>query len=313
MVDYEAICRQLDIPYWTSGKNNVEGCITIRCPCCPDDDPDPSRHGNLDTMTGRYSCWRCKGSHPSVVIARAGHISVQAASELIRKNTTGGTFIQQEEETTRVESIKLPGSVMPLDVHKNYLEGRGFDIDELQFYHGVRFTGMMERWEGTDWGLRVIIPVYDRKCRLVSFQGRDCTGHSAYRYLFPPKDRQIQDCKTLLYGAELCGGTDRLIVVEGVMDAWKLGKGAVCTFGTSVTSSQILEMSRWRNVYIAFDNEPVAKEHAVDIAKELSSLGSNAYIVNTDFGLNADGSVKDIGDLSTNDARHFKSEVLGLL
>ena len=97
------------------------------------------------------------------------------------------------------------------------------------------------------------------------------------------------------------------------MDAWKLGKGAVCTFGTSVTSSQILEMSRWRNVYIAFDNEPVAKEHAVDIAKELSSLGSNAYIVNTDFGLNADGSVKDIGDLVTDDARHFKSEVLGLL
>lgn len=309
MVDFEAICRQLDIPYWTSGKNNVEGCITIRCPCCPDDDPDPSRHGNLDPETGKYSCWRCKGSHPAVVIARAGHISVNAASDLIRRNTTGSMLVHQEE-FERAEFIHLPGKVTPLDVHTKYLEGRGFDIDELQFYHGIRFTGMMEKWEGTDWGLRVIIPVYDRKCRLVSFQGRDCTGRSLYRYLFPPKEKQVMDCKTLLYGAELCGGMDKIVVVEGVMDAWKLGKGAVCTFGTGVTPQQILEMSRWKTVYLAFDNESAAHEHAVEIAKELSSLGTDAFIVNTDFGLNEDGSVRDAGDLSLSDARYFMQGLL---
>lgn len=312
MVDYEAICRQLDIPYWTSGKNNIEGCITIKCPCCPDDDPDPSRHGNFDPATGKYSCWRCKGSHPSVVIARAGHVSNQAASDLIRKYTTGSVTVSKED-TVQAESIRLPGGHSPLELHSRYLEGRGFDVSELQFYHGIRFTGMMERWEGVDWGLRVIIPVFDRRNRLVSFQGRDCTGKSAFRYLFPPKDKQVQDCKTLLYGAELCAGQDRILVCEGVMDAWKLGRGAVCTFGTSVTQRQILEMSRWRKVYIAFDNEPVATSHAVDIAKELSSLGTEAYVVNTDFGLNEDGSVRDAGDLSLDDARHFKESVLGKL
>lgn len=313
MVDFEAICRQLDIPYWTSGKNNVEGCITIKCPCCPMDDPDPSRHGNLDPATGKYSCWRCKGSHPSVVLARAGRISVQAASDLIRKNTFGTALVKEEAAVEQATSIRLPGSHKPYDLHSKYLTGRGFDVDELIFYHGIRFTNMMEQWEGKDWGLRVIIPVNDRRNNLVSFQGRDITGKSPHRYMFPRKDQQVRDCKTLLYGAELCGSTDKLLVVEGVMDAWKAGRGAVATFGTGVSKEQILEMSAWKEVYLAFDNEPAAHEEAVGIAKELSALGSNAYIVNTDFGLNPDGSVRDLGDLPIDDARRFKDSVIGKL
>jgi hypothetical protein len=312
MVDFEAICRQLDIPYWTSGKNNVEGCLTIHCPCCPPDDPDPSRHGNLDPTNGSYSCWRCKGSHPAVVIARAGRISVNAAEDLVRKYTTGTVNVRREK-VSYADTIKLPGSGTPQQVHRDYLEGkRGFDLSELEFYHGIRYTGMMERWEGVDWGLRVIIPVHDRHNNLISFQGRDCTGKSSYRYLFPPKEKQVKDSKTVLYGAELCGGMDKILVVEGVMDAWKAGRGAVCTFGTGVHPLQILEMSHWKNVYIAFDNEPAAMEHARQVAKELSALGSKAFLVNTDFGLNPDGSVKDIGDLSIDDARHFRKTVIGI-
>lgn len=309
MVDYESICKQLDIPYWTSGKNNVEGCLTIHCPCCPDDDPDPSRHGNLNPADGSYSCWRCKGSHPSVVIARAAHISVQAASDLIRKYTTGVASVKREE-VKMANSITLPGSYTPLDIHRNYLEGRGFDVGELKFYHGIKFTGMMEKWEGMNWQFRVIIPVFDRRNNLVSFQGRDVTGKQD-RYLFPPKEKQVRDCKTLLYGAELCGKKDALLVVEGVMDAWKLGAGAVCTFGSSVTQEQVLEMSHWRRVFLAFDNEPAAVQHARDVAKQLSSLGTEAFLVNTDFGLDSEGNVRDVGDLSFSEAREFMKDVLG--
>lgn len=309
MVDYESICKQLGIPYWTSGKNNVEGCLTIHCPCCPDNDPDPSRHGNLNPADGSYSCWRCKGSHPSVVIARAAHISVQAASDLIRKYTTGVASVKREE-VKMANSITLPGSYTPLDIHRNYLEGRGFDVGELKFYHGIKFTGMMEKWEGMNWQFRVIIPVFDRRNNLVSFQGRDVTGKQD-RYLFPPKEKQVRDCKTLLYGAELCGKKDALLVVEGVMDAWKLGAGAVCTFGSSVTQEQVLEMSHWRRVFLAFDNEPAALQHARDVAKQLSSLGTEAFLVNTDFGLDSQGNVRDVGDLSVSEAREFMKDVLG--
>ena len=309
MVDYESICKQLDIPYWTSGKNNVEGCLTIHCPCCPDNDPDPSRHGNLNPADGSYSCWRCKGSHPSVVIARAAHISVQAASDLIRKYTTGVASVKREE-VKMANSITLPGSYTPLDIHRNYLESRGFDVGELKFYHGIKFTGMMEKWEGMNWQFRVIIPVFDRRNNLVSFQGRDVTGKQD-RYLFPPKEKQVKDCKTILYGAELCGKKDDLLVVEGVMDAWKLGAGAVCTFGSSVTQEQVLEMSHWRRVFLAFDNEPAAVQHARDVAKQLSSLGTEAFLVNTDFGLDSEGNVRDVGDLSFSEAREFMKDVLG--
>lgn len=310
MVDFEAICKQLDIPYWTSGKNNAPGCITIHCPCCPPDNPDPSRHGNLNPEDGSYACWRCKGSHPAVVIARAGRCSVQAASDLIRKYTTG--VVKPKREVVQMaSSITLPGSHTPQEMHTKYLEGRGFNVEELEFYHGIRYTGMMEKWNGVDWGWRVIIPVFDRRNNLVSFQGRALFKQQDPRYLFPPKERQIRDCKTLLYGAELCGNNKDLLVVEGVMDAWKLGAGAVCTFGSSVTDAQVLEMANWRRVFIAFDNEPAAIEHARDVAKQLSSLGVEAYIVNTDFGLNPDGTARDIGDLPMDDARAFRRQVLG--
>ena len=312
MVDFEAICKQLDIPFWKDGKNNVEGCLTIHCPCCPPNDPDPSRHGNLDPATGKYSCWRCKGSHPAVVLARAGRVSVQAASDLIRKYTTGVVAVPRQKEAVKMaDSITLPGSQTPQEIHTKYLEGRGFDVAELEFYHNIRYTGMMERWNGVDWGFRVIIPVFDRKHNLVSFQGRALFKQQDPRYLFPPKERQIQDCKTLLYGAELCSLNKSLVVVEGVMDAWKLGAGAVCTFGSSVTNAQVYEMSRWRRVFLAFDNEPTAQQHARDIAKQLSAMGVEAYLVNTDFGLNPDGGVRDIGDLPMDEARAFMREILG--
>jgi DNA primase len=244
------------------------------------------------------------------VLARAGHISVQAASDIIRKYTTGIVQVKHEK-VEQATSIKLPGSHKPMELHTRYLTKRGFDVDELMYYHDIRFTGMMEKWEGKDWGLRVIIPVYDRKNRLVSFQGRDCTDRSACRYMFPKKEQQVQDCKTLLYGAELCGGTDKLLVVEGVMDAWKAGRGVVATFGSGVSKEQILEMAHWKTVYLAFDYEPAAQEEASGIAKELSTLGTAAYLVNTDFGLNEDGTVRDIGDLPLADARHFRDSVLG--
>ena len=47
------------------------------------------------------------------------------------------------------------------------------------------------------------------------------------------------------------------------------------------------------------------------MAMQLSALGVDAYVVNTDFGLNPDGSVRDVGDLPMADARAFRRQVLG--
>jgi hypothetical protein len=310
MVDFEAICQQLNIQYWTYGKNNAEGCLTIHCPCCPADNPDPSRHGNLDPSTGKYACWRCKGSHPAVVIAKSARISVSAATELIRKNSSGVVDVKQEE-VKRAERIKLPGSTIPLALHENYLTSRGFNVDELILNYGIRFTRMLEKWEGMDWGFRVIIPVFDSAYNLISFQGRDCTNKSAFRYLFPPKEKQVNDCKNVLYGSNLHPNRESVLVVEGVMDAWKLGKGAVCTFGSSVTRQQILELSKWKKVFLAFDNELNAVSHAREVAKELSALGTDVFLVDTDFGVADNGDIRDIGDLSMSEAQNFKKEILG--
>lgn len=305
---WKELLDQLHIDYRLDGKNHIPGACTIRCPICGDKPTNPnSKHGNL-LDEGGYKCWRCSGAHPAIVISRAAGISVQQASDLIRK--FGGNQVQvRRAEIERATEIKLPGSTKPLPLHTRYLEGRGFNPSDLEFYYNIRYTGMMEKWEGTDWGFRVIIPVLDIDGTLKSFQGRDATGKSALRYLFPPATKTIRDSKQLIYGANLCTRRSRVVVVEGVFDAWRLGPGAVATFGTSVTREQISILSNWEQVVLCFDPEPEAQAHAKEIAVELNAIGRNVVVACEDFGKNADGSAKDIADLSNDDAASLRRQL----
>lgn len=303
MVDWAGLLDSLGVQYWTSGKNVATDCVNIRCPFCD----DHSNHGGLNTKTGNYNCWRCDGGAPAVAISMVSGVPVQVVNQLIRQYTTGGIITRSRLEAAGT-SLTLPGA--PLGkYHRAYLEGRGFDPDELAFYRGILGTGPADTWEGIDFRLRIIIPIYDISGRLVNFQGRDITGKQELRYKGCPVEKAIIHHKHILYGENLCRLKDQIIVVEGVFDAWKLGVGAVATFGTSVTKEQINEMANWRRIFIAFDPEPDAQEHARQIATELSAIGRDVELICYDCGKNADGSMKDFGDIPMEEARNLMKDL----
>ena len=303
MPNYKAILDQLGVKTYLTGKNTIPGQISVRCPFCD----DHSNHGHFDPKSGFYGCWRCKGGHPIAALMRLGNINYETAKKLVGENK-GSKIASEVKPIEHAKTLELAGTSLAMPMHKSYLEGRNFDIQELEFYHGIKYTGPMYKWNNIDFQWRVIIPIFDVDNKLVSFQGRDVTGKQELRYKCCPVDLAIKHHKHTLYGAELCTKKNRIVVVEGVFDAWRLGAGAVATFGTSVTKEQIKLMAQWQEIVLAFDPEPDAQKHANEIATELAAIGRKVYQVNCDFGKTPDGKAKDFADLSPDDGKQFMLE-----
>jgi hypothetical protein len=305
MVDWKALLDSLGVPNWDAGKNVSPGHINIRCPFCD----DHSNHGGFDIEKGHYSCWRCEGGHPVRALSLAAGIPQKTAEELIQRYTTGSSPTRSRVHASAKE-ITLPGGAMQ-EPHRKYLEGRGFDPDELAFYHGLLGTGISCMWEGIDFKYRIIIPVYDLDGRLCTFQGRDYTGRQEIRYKCCPVEKAVVHHKHLLYGAEMCRARDHIVVCEGVFDQWRLGPGSVATFGTSLTREQVSLLSMWPRVTMLFDPEEEAQERARKVARDLSACGCQVEVCAADFGLGKDGKLRDPGDLTRQEAQEVMREILG--
>lgn len=218
------------------------------------------------------------------------HVGKLEALEILRTYGSKRPVRRGRKETEeRPSSVKLPpGTASLTSVHKKYLEDRGFDPDELEkrwHLKGTRNIG--------PYSFRIIIPIYQNN-KLVSFQGRDITGRSPLRYKACPLNREVVPHKECLYGEDYVD-SDNVVVVEGVTDVWKLGKGSVATFGIAYKRAQVLRLLQYKNVHIVYDPEPIAQSQAERMAYELSSLGVNVHVVS---GLKCDP-----GDLSADEAR----------
>lgn len=308
MIDFAALFESLRIPYWTAGKNVPKDCVNIQCPCPGCD--DHSNHYFANTITGSGRCWKCGGTYPAQAIAWAAHITVHEAHDLIRRYTIGGT-LPAKKEIKYASSLTIPGGPLQ-EMHKQYLLKRGLDPERLVRQYGIRGTMLGAKWEGKDYSLRIIIPIKDQDGNVVSFQGRDITGDARRnRYEGCPKEKALKNYKHLVYGADLAWHLDRVVAVEGVFDAWKLGPGAVCTFGTGMTQEQLLMLSHWKHVTFFFDPEPEAQQHAAEYARTVAMYGTDVEIVSEDFGTLPNGDKRDLGDLAPHELTRVRGE-LGL-
>lgn len=306
MTDWKALFEDLGVPCYDSGKNVTPGNINIQCPFCD----DKSAHGGFSIERGNYMCWRCPGGHPIKAVSLAAHVPTTTAKQYIDKYTYG-TGYENTSKRKRVggaSSITLPGSKIT-EPHIKYLEGRGFDPEELEFYHGILGTTDVGTWQGIDFRYRVIIPVFDVDGNLCTFQGRDYTGRQELRYKCCPVDMAVTHHKHLLYGAELARKRDRIVVVEGVFDQWRMGPGSVATFGTSLTREQVNLLTNWKEVILLFDPEPEAQAHAHEYANDIASCGISVEVCAAEFGLDKDGNPRDPGDLTPDEARGIMNEL----
>ena len=228
-------------------------------------------------------------------------VSKSEAIRILEKYTTGKK--QRKKTRAGLKKLKsdkciLPAGTGPLeDRHKKYLIGRGYDPEELEEIWDIRGTGPVGRYK-----FRIIAPIY-LDGELVSYQGRDITDKSPLRYKACAQEDEVIDHKEIVYGLDLLEG-DTAVIVEGLFDTWRMGPGALATFGTSFTLSQALLISRSvKRAFLLYDSERAAQIEAEKMANMLV-----AFKVETEILIMEKQGI-DPGDLSPKEAREIMKEL----
>ena len=268
------------IPYYTEGfKQCKQGWIQIDCPFCTG---NPGPHLGWNTRDAFFHCWRCgfkKNIEAIQGLTLCTPSQAKAIAREYREMPGESPQIDQRPEirVARRAEINLPSGTGPLNsAHRRYLTSRDFDPDELVSEWKIAGTGPVG-----DYKLRIIIPIY-YEGKLVTYQGRAISKRSQLRYKACPKEDEARNIKTCLYGYD-DAKEHAVAIVEGVTDAWRLGKGAVATFGITYTIAQLMLLKKFRRRFIVFDStDPQASEQACKLSHDLCQLPGETMIVEID-------------------------------
>jgi len=299
--DLRRFCEDHNIPYYTTGfKQCSHGWVQLDCPfpsCTGGEGP----HLGWHEESGVFNCWRC-GRHNAVeTVAALGGLTFAEARDVLKEYgwiRSAPVARRQSERVTPAE-CKLPAGTGPLKrLHRRYLKRRGFHPMRVAQQWGLLATGSTGSYK-----YRIVAPIFYGD-QLVSFQARDVTGRSQLRYKACRKEDEVRPHKHCLYGSWLVPG-DTVIIVEGITDAWRLGPGAVATFGLSYTTEQVAELVKYQRRYILFDMEPAAQVQARKLSRMLGQFDGVTEIVVLE-------SVKDPAELTDKQAQTVRRMLLGL-
>lgn len=250
-MDIEQLYQDFSVDYKTEGHKHCRpGWVNTECPWC---EGNPGYHLGYHISDDHYYCWRC-GWHPvAPTIALLLHIKEREARIIIRQY---GLLIAPPQRQLTERSKKehcLPSNVEPLTQrHKKYLEDRGYDPDFLEREWSLVGTGPVSLLDNLNYKFRIVIPFIWNEAE-ISFDSRDITNHSPYKYMACPDDREIIPRKSVLYGKQQYW-TDTAICVEGYTDVWRLGRHAVATGGIEYKQEQVHLLAKsFRRVAVVFD------------------------------------------------------------
>lgn len=259
------------IDYIAEGhKHCRQGWIQVKCPFCVG---NPGWHLGFEFERGWWNCWRC-GYHRTwdVVFALLDGNKRETAQALV---TFKGRPVARQRKEKRLDNrvLELPAGLQPLTPRaRKYLKERDFNPDMLEVIWGLQSTSNFG-----DMKFRIFIPIFLRN-RMVSWQCRDITDNSGMKYLAQSEDKEILNNKDTLYGIDQATG-NKCVIVEGVTDTWRLGPGAVATFGIKYRPAQVaMLLTHFEEFHIVFDPDPQAVVQAEILGADLSSLGGKVKI-----------------------------------
>ena len=266
-------------------REEKRGWVQVDCPFCTAGERSHRLGINIEKAYGH--CWQC--GHKSMTKAIQGLLQCSwgRALEVEEKYNTKAGVSKGDPKTRplRNKVVELPSGTGPLtNKHREYLEGRKFNPEWLEEVYGVKGTGpdgliKMPDKSALWFKRRVVIPIIIDG-QLISFQGRDITGKDSPKYMACPKELEAYDHKHSLYGLDQAAGFDQCVVVEGVTDVWRLGPGAVGTFGTAFLPPQVnLIADNFRRAFILYDKEKMAQIQAKLLALQLCAVGVECEII----------------------------------
>ena len=265
--DAKTFLTDNNIPFLSEGhKHCQDGWIQTVCPFCKG---NPGWHLGYRIAEDFWNCWRCGWHHPFEVIENLA-IDLQEDPKRTLARYSGRPKLRSKDPYQRLHcasSLALPFGSGPLQPqHRKYLKERGFVPSEAARQWKLAGTGPIGPYKH-----RIIIPIHLGGV-FVSFQGRDVTNKADLKYKACSIPKEVIHHKHILYGLDAVP-FDTIVIVEGILDAWKLGNGAVATFGLKVTAQQIKLMMRYTRRIILFDNpskDPQAGPEAEKLATILS-------------------------------------------
>lgn len=292
MIDWVRLLSDNQIPFVTAGPNVSKGNIGFKCPFCGEN--DPSFHGGVNLITGKWSCWRDtthRGNQPFRLISALLGISGPQA-RLVMQAYSGANLDEFDALAGVITApagiqkpVVMPPEFQPIKAysltHKFwvYIYKRGFDNPDQVIEDYNLQCCLTGRWKG-----RLIIPVYGARSSvglehltfnqgvagsnpaeptLIGWQGRSIrTVEGTPRYL-----TSAPAVKRTLLNLQNLGGGDRLYICEGPFDGIKIdyyGKPlirATCTFSAEFTIEQVEILykltSKFSQLILLFDNDSV--------------------------------------------------------
>lgn len=297
--DGASFFRDYQIENITSGhKRTRSGWIQIHCPFCP---PSSSRdfHMGFKIYESWLHCYRC-GKHSIIELIKK--FTNENAREVFLRYASGDDAAYKRMRSSSRQgptSLSMPKMLTQISgMGESYLTSRKFDADYIGKVWGVQQSGPVG-----DYKFRLIAPIYFNH-RFVSFQGRDYTDQSPLKYKACPQYMEVIPHKHTLYGIDQVKG-DSIVIVEGITDVWRLGPGAVATYGIKYKMAQVAEIVRreYKKVFVLFDWEDFAQAQALRLGSMLSLHGIDVTQIYFSEEM-------DPGDLSEDDAKHYMRQWL---
>lgn len=289
-MNFPELLQKLNVEFVREGEHHHArpGWIQLDCPFCG----SGSRKFHMGySMSGNFcNCWKC-GGHSLV------NVLVQITSKPVGecKKLLGGLEHVHTQERVHTGKLVVPkgvGELLP--IHRKYLKERGFtDLDELQRLWKVQGIGLSAR---LSW--RLFIPIHYKR-EVVSWTTRAVRKDVELRYISAGSEEEAVPHKSILYGADHVKHV--AVLVEGPIDCWKIGPGAVATCGTGYSRAQLDKLSKYPVRAVCYDNEPIAQKRARDIVNMLSAFPGETYNIQLD--------AKDAGEASEKEIKKLRRAV----
>ncbi len=253
------ILQELQIDFRRHGESPhvTEGWIGIDCNQCSRGEGKYKLGINL-TSYG-CSCWTCGRRGLAHALSETSGKPYHEIIQLLE----GVERFHWKKQEPLARKLVLPKKLGILSTsHRQYLRRRGFDPDELVKLWSIQGIGLANKlcW-------RIWIPIH-LDGQVVSWTARSTLPNPGIRYVNARPEEEAFPAKQLLYGEDYC--RHAVIICEGPTDVWRIGPGAVCTFGVNVSAAQHHRLTKYPNRIVLFDNETEAQRRARKLADDLS-------------------------------------------
>ncbi len=238
--------------------------LSGQCPFCGEERADLRLYVNIETGLGL--CMHCNtGFNPVKFVMAAESINAKEAIKVL--NGDSESFIKVKEELTVKETSLIFPEMSEIGLSTaaaEYLAKRRISAAAINHFQ-LSFCPSNTIIDGEIFYTqnRIIIPIFNMAGEMVSWQGRDITGKSKMKYLFPPAFKGAEELFNI---NAMPSNAPYIVITEGAMGAfgwWLAGiKNVVATFGKKISKFQVdmLRVVNPKVLFMAWDTDAADKK-----------------------------------------------------